>query len=183
MEFVKRNPHIFILSGKARSGKETVSEIIKNYYNGKDVVTISFASTLKEYAKTISGWNGSEEDKPRELLQQLGVELIKEKIDDKLLIKRVLEDIEVYSYFFDVIIITDARLIDEIELVKNKYPSAKLLRIIREDYENELTDNQRNHITETGLDEYRGFDYTVINKDLEQLKIEVNKILDEVNYE
>lgn len=183
MEFVKRNPQIFILSGKARSGKETVSEIIKNYYHDKDVVTISFASTLKEYAKKISRWNGSEEDKPRELLQQLGVELIKEKLDDKLLIKRVIEDIEVYSYFFDVIIITDARLIDEIELVKNKYPYAKVLRIIREDYENELTDSQRNHITETGLDEYHGFDYTVINKDLEQLKIEVNKILDEVNYE
>lgn len=183
MEFIKRNPQIFILSGKARSGKETVSEIIKNYYYDKDVVTISFASTLKEYAKKISGWDGSEDNKPRELLQQLGVSLIKEKIDDKLLIKRVLEDIEVYSYFFDVIIITDARLIDEIESVKNKYPSDKVIRIIRDSYENNLTNNQKNHITETGLDEYQNFDYTVINKDLEQLKKDVNKILDEVNYE
>lgn len=183
MEFIKRNPKIFILSGKARSGKETVSEIIKNYYHDKKVVTLSFASTLKEYAKKISGWDGSEDNKPRELLQQLGVELIKEKIDDKLLIKRVLEDIEVYSYFFDVIIITDARLIDEIESIKNKYSSAKVIRIIREDYENELTDNQRNHITEIGLDKYNNFDYTVINKELKQLEIEINKILVEVSYE
>lgn len=182
MEFIKRNPQIFILSGKARSGKETVSEIIKNYYHDKKVVTLSFAFYLKEYAKKISGWDGSENEKPRELLQQLGVELIKEKIDDKLLIKRVLEDIEIYSYFFDVIIITDARLIDEVEYIKNKYPNSKVIRIIRDEYENNLTESQKNHITETGLDDYNKFDYIVKNKELEQLEEEIKKIL-EVNYE
>lgn len=183
MEFKKRNPQIFILSGKARSGKETVSNIIKNYYQDKDVVTISFATYLKEYAKKISGWNGNEKEKPRELLQQLGVELIKEKIDDKLLIKRVLEDIKVYSYFFDIIIITDARLIDEIESVKYEYPKSKIIRIIRDSYENNLTNNQKKHITETGLDNYNNFDYIVKNDDLNKLKEDINSILDEVNYE
>lgn len=183
MEFTKKKVKIFLLSGKARSGKETVSSIIKDYYSNKKVVTISFASYLKEYAKKISGWDGSEETKPRELLQQLGIELIKEKIDNKLFIRRVLEDIEVYSYFFDVIIITDARLIDEVESVKNKYKDAITIRIVRDNYESNLTNNQKKHITETGLDGYNNFDYKVNNNTLDELKIDIDKILKEVDYE
>ena len=77
MEFIKRNPKIFILSGKARSGKEEVFKIIKDYYNDKDVVSISFAHYIKDYAKLISGWDGNEETKPRELLQQNGCQSIR----------------------------------------------------------------------------------------------------------
>ena len=45
---------------------------------------------------------------------------IKNNIDDKLLINRILQDIEVFSYFYDIIIISDARLVDEIESIKEK---------------------------------------------------------------
>lgn len=183
MEFTKKEPKIFLLSGKARSGKETVSGIIKDYYSSKKVINISFASYLKEYAKKISGWDGSEETKPRELLQQLGIELIKEKIDNKLFIRRVLEDIEVYSYFFDVIIITDARLVDEVESVKNKYKDSVTIRIVRDNYESNLTDDQKKHITEIGLDGYNNFDYIVSNNGLDKLKIDIDRILKEVDYE
>lgn len=183
MEFAKKEVKIFLLSGKARSGKETVSSMIKDYYSSKKVISISFAGYLKEYAKNISGWDGSEETKPRELLQQLGIELIKEKIDNKLFIRRVLEDIEVYSYFFDVIIITDARLVDEVESVKNKYKDAVTIRIVRDNYESNLTSNQKKHITETGLDGYDNFDYIVSNNELNKLKVDIDKILKEVDYE
>ena len=52
------------------------------------------------YIKDYFGWDGSEETKPRELLQNLGVELIKTHIDDSMLVRRMVEDIKVYSYFF-----------------------------------------------------------------------------------
>lgn len=183
MEFTKKEVKIFLLSGKARSGKETVSNMIKDYYSNKKVIDISFAGYLKEYAKKISNWDGSEETKPRELLQQLGIELIKEKIDDELFIRRVLEDIEIYSYFFDVIIITDARLVDEVESVKNKYKDAVTIRIVRDNYESNLTSDQKNHVTETGLDGYNNFDYIVSNNELDKLKVDIDKILKEVDYE
>ena len=35
MEFIKKNPKIFIISGKARSGKNEIAQIIENYYNEK----------------------------------------------------------------------------------------------------------------------------------------------------
>ena len=75
MEFVKRNPKIFILSGIARSGKDTVAKIIKDYYKEKDTIIISFGHYIKDYVKRVSDWDGSEETKPRDFLQQLGIEL------------------------------------------------------------------------------------------------------------
>ena len=162
MEFIKKDPKIFILSGKARSGKTETAKIIENHYKEKKCITISFAYYLKDYIKRITDWDGSEDTKPRELLQHIGIELIKNNIDDKLLINRVLQDIEVFSFFYDIIIISDARLVDEIESIKNKYPNAISIRISSND-NNNLTAEQKNHITETGLDNYNNFDYFVNN--------------------
>ena len=183
MEFIKRNPKIFILSGKARSGKEEVFKIIKNYYKNKDVVSISFAHYIKDYAKLISGWDGGDETKPRDLLQQLGIELIKNKIDNKMFINRVLEDIAVLSYFFDIIVITDARLLSEMEAIKESYPNSISIRIKREEYDSGLTREQKNHLTEIDLDNYDKFDYQVINNDYDILVEEIKKILQEVEHE
>jgi len=178
MEFVKRNPKIFILSGIAGSGKDTVGKIIEDYYNNKKSISIAFAYYIKDYVKRITDWDGSEETKPRELLQQLGIELVRNEIDDKLFINRVLEDIEVFSYFYDIIIVDDARLPDEIDALKEKYPSSVSIRIIRENYDNGLTESQKNHITETGLDNYNNYDYIIKND--ENIVKTVENILKEV---
>lgn len=183
MEFNKRNTKIYILSGKAKSGKNVVSDIITNYYKGKKCISISYSYYLKDYIKRITNWNGDEETKPRELLQQIGIELIKNKINDKLFINRLIEDVEVFSYFYDIIVVTDARLVDEIEIPKQKLENVITIRINRENIDNNLTDNQKNHITETALDNYNNFDYIVDNnKTYEDLEKEIIKIL-EVDYE
>jgi len=177
MEFIKKDFKLFIISGKAKSGKNEVSKIIEKYYKEKKCITISFAYYLKDYVKRITGWDGNEITKPRELLQKLGIELIKEKIDSKLLINRILEDIEVFSYFYDIIIISDARLIDEIEDIKNKYYNSISIRINRNNYQNNLTVEEKKHITETGLDNYINYDYIINNTDYNTLKEEVENIL------
>lgn len=181
MEFIKKNPKIFILSGKARSGKGEVSRIIKNYYKDKKTIIISFGYYIKDYAKRVSDWDGREETKPRELLQQLGIELIKNKIDDKLFINRIIEDIEIFSYFYDIIIVNDARLIEEIETLKEKYSNSICIRIFRNNSDNGLTIEQKNHITETSLDNYNHFNYKIKNNDdYFELVKNVEEILKEV---
>lgn len=177
MQYINKNPKIFILSGKAKSGKNYVADIISDYY--KNSIQISYAYYLKQYVKKISNWDGLEETKPRTLLQSLGIDLIK-KIDKELLIRRVMEDIKVYSYFFDVIIVTDARLKEEIIIPKNLFDCITI-RINGKD--NHLTLEQKNHITETDLDNYK-FDYVINNVDINKTKEEVLKLLggiDELN--
>ena len=164
MQYISKNPKIFILSGKAKSGKNYVADIISNYY--KNSIQISYAYYLKQYVKKITNWNGLEETKPRDLLQSLGIDLIK-KIDKELLIRRVMEDIKVYSYFFDVIIVTDARLKEEVNIPKQLF---KCITIRINGKENDLTIEQKNHITETDLDDYK-FDYVINNTKDEVLKI------------
>ena len=178
MNFIKRNPKIFLLSGKARSGKNEISKIIERYYSNKKCITISFGYYIKDYAKRISDWDGSEETKPRELLQQLGIELVRNKIDKRLFIDRILQDIEIFSYFYDIIVISDVRLLDEITILKENYPDSTSIRVVRNNYENNLTKEQKNHLTETDLDNYNDLDYIVEND--ENLEDKITKILSEV---
>lgn len=182
MELLKRKIKVIILSGKARSGKDEVADIIVNYYKNKKVKKLSYAYYLKQYVKNITNWSGTEDDKPRELLQTIGIDLIKNKIDNKLLINRVIEDIKVYSYFYDIIVITDARLIDEVEDIKNVFNGVTTIRINR-DIDNNLTSSEKNHITEIGLDNYHDFDYVIDNDDYKDLENSVNKVLEELDNE
>ncbi len=177
MQYNNKNPKIFILSGKAKSGKNLIADIIEKYYSDKKCIQLSYAYYLKQYVKKITNWDGSEENKPRDLLQSLGIDLLK-KIDQNLLIRRVIEDIKVYSYFYDVIIVTDARLIEEIEEPKKIF-NCITIRINKDS--NNLTEEQRKHITETNLDDYQNFDYVVENKDIEDLKKQIINILKEVS--
>lgn len=172
--YTYKEPLIFVLSGKAKSGKNLIADKIENYYKNKRCIQISYAFYLKNYVKNIYDWNGSEEDKPRELLQKIGIDLIKNKIDSNLLIRRVCEDIKVYSYFYDIIIITDARLKDEIEIPKRLFNNVVTIRIDSIYYDKKMTIEQMNHITETNLDNYNKFDY-VIN-DFDKLEEILSKI-------
>ena len=181
MEFIKKNPKIIILSGKAQSGKNECADIIRTYYNGLGLksIVLSYAFYLKIYAKNVLGWDGSEDTKPRDFLQQVGVELIKNKINPNMLIDRAIDDIKVYSYFYDVIVISDARFVDEINVIKNNFSNVSVIHILGK--ENRLTFDQQNHSTETGLDGYDDYDF-VINNDgsREDLRNKLFYLLEEV---
>lgn len=181
MEFVNKNPKIIILSGKAQSGKNECADIIKEYYEKIDLktVVISYASYLKMYAKEVLGWDGSESTKPRDFLQQVGVELIKNKINSNMLIDRVIDDIKVYSYFFDIIVISDARFVDEIEVIRKNFSNVSVIHVLGKS--NDLTFEQQNHSTETGLDNYSDYDF-IINNDgsKEELRNKIFYLLEEV---
>lgn len=175
MELIFKNPKIIIISGKAKTGKNTVADMIKDMCNenNKKVINLAYASYLKEYAKNILNWDGNEETKPRKFLQELGVDLLKAKIDTKMLVNRIVQDIKVYSYFYDVITISDARFIDEIEIIKSTFDNAIALHLYRN-----VELKEGNHITETALDSYNNYDYTIDNSyDLESLYDKIKEIV------
>ena len=183
MTIEKKNPIIFIVSGKANSGKDTSCELINNYVKLKSIksVNLQFSSYIKMYAKVISGWDGNEDTKPRSLLQELGTNIIRNKIDNEFFIKRIIGDIKVYSYYCDVITISDARLPLEIDSINSEFENVYKLNIQRPNFENNLNCNERRHITEVALDDYNDYDYVVVNDGtIEDLNNKVIKIIDEV---
>jgi len=180
MELRNDEAKVLIISGKARSGKDTSSEIIEKYYdsNALKVIKLAYADYIKMYAKNISDWDGKDETKPRELLQYLGTELIREKIDKLFFINRMIEDVKVYSYFFDVIIISDARIPEEIDIIKNNFCTAISINIIRPGFVNELSSSEKKHITEIGLDNYNDYDIEIVNdSSIEDLNNKICNIL------
>ncbi len=176
---------IILIGGKANSGKDSTAEYIDNYYRDKglDVVNIQIAYYIKMYAKQIAMWDGDNETKPRQLLQDLGTELIRKQIDEYFFIKRILQDIDVYSRYFDVITISDGRMPEEFEEIKKAYPETISLHIIRPGYVSHLTKNQKAHVTESLVDEIK-YDYEIINdgtlEDLDKKAVKFCKEIDKI---
>lgn len=173
MELQNKNPKIFIVGGRAKHGKDTFSAYLKDVYenNGKKVIITQLAKYIKYYAREMTGWDLSEENKPREFLQQLGTNVIRQQLKkDDLFINRMIDDIEIFSYFYDVIIISDVRLKKEINDLKKVYPNLITIHINRPDFDNGLSEEQKNHPTEKDLDDFNDFNIEIENTTLEKLK-------------
>ena len=182
MEIQNKNPKIFIIGGKAKHGKDTFSSYLKEVYerNGKKVIITQLAKYIKYYAREMTGWDLSEESKPREFLQQLGTNVIRQQLKkDDLFIKRMIDDIEIFSYFYDAIIISDVRLKKEINDLKKAYPNLILVHINRPFFDNGLTEEQKRHPTEIDLDDFDNFDIEIENTTLDKLKETALKIYNE----
>lgn len=174
MVFKNRNPIIILIAGKARSGKNTVSKILESEFikEKKEVIISPYTKYLKEYIHNITDWNIEDENnKPRDLLQKLSSELIKGKLGlENIFINRQIEDIKIYSYFKDIIIINDVRFPKEIDTIKNVFTNVVSIQVKRSNYISGLTKEQLQDVTETSLDNYNNFDYIIENDDIESLK-------------
>lgn len=180
MKIKEKQPKIYIICGKARHGKDTIAQIIKDYYASYqyDILNLQYSSYVKEYAKKISNWDGSEETKPRELLQQLGTNIIRDKIDEAFFVKKLIDDIKVYSFFFDILTISDARFKLEVDVPRGNFDDVVVIRVNRPNFDNGLTEEQKKHRTETDLDDYENYDYIIENDgDLEELNKKVIEII------
>lgn len=166
MEFKKRKPLIILISGKAQSGKSTLANYIKEIYEQKEnkVIISPYTKYLKLYIENITNKKIDELNKPRDLLQEVSSKIIKGDLGKKnFFIERQIEDIEIYSYFADIIIIPDVRFEEEITNIKEKYNDTISIRVTRENYISTLTEKQQNDITEIALNNYNNYDYEVKN--------------------
>lgn len=179
MDIEFKNPKIYIIGGKARHGKDTLSGYLKEIYeeNNKKVIITQLSKYIKYYAREMTGWDLSEENKPRELLQLLGTNVIREYLHkDDLFINRTKDDIEIFSYFYDAIIVSDVRFKKEIDDLRKFFPELTAIHIVRPNFDNGLTEEQKRHKTEIDLDDYNNFDLEVINTTLDDLKEQARKI-------
>lgn len=182
MELINKNPKIYLFCGKARHGKDTSAGYLKEIYekNNKRVIYSRAGKYIKYYAMEMSSWDGSEDSKPRELLQKLGTDIIRNKLaKSEMLIQRQLDDIEIYSYFYDVIIVPDIRLPREVESIKEKFNNVVVIKIERINFDSELSIDEQKHSTETAMDNYNDYDYIIENNTLDKLREDIYKVYEE----
>ncbi len=165
---------VYLICGKARHGKDTMASYMQNYYEkvlGEKTAIMHIGNYIKHFAKDYFGWDGSEESKPRELLQRLGTDIIRNKMNKPYFFTtRLLEDIEVLKHFCQIVIIADVRLPLEIEEIKKVYNEAVVIHINRLNFESSLSKSEQKHITETALDDFCDYDYEIINTTLTKLE-------------
>ncbi len=173
---------IFLIAGKAGSGKSEVAKIIKNFYEKKQEKTVitEYSKYIKLFAREMLGWDGNIKTKPRTFLQEMGSFIRENLHQEYLLINRMKTDMLVYERFFKNVIISDVRYPDEIIEMKKDYPNAISILIKKELSDSPLTIKQESHKTEHALDNYEGFDYVITNDFEQSLQNEVYEILEEI---
>lgn len=160
---------VISVAGKAQVGKDYFAQTLKEYLEkeGKKVVIIHYADYLKFICKQYYGWNGEKDESGRSLLQFVGTDLVR-KLNKTFWVDTVLSFIRVFKNEFDWFIIPDCRFPNEIDslryVLEDKFVSVNLFRTnYGEKFENSLTEEQRNHPSETALDEYTDYDFTIEN--------------------
>ena len=187
---------VIALTGPKGSGKDTVGELIRKYFNTSPLFkahTIAFADPIKTVVRDLFVFETMQEyddfkrttcnfslPKPltrdMQLYQVEGRHLVREigmlmrKYDDKQFTKYVVNEIEYRPN--DVWVVTDLRFDNEWLVLKQL--GAKVINIKRPNYEFD------GHITERGFNESL-VDYQLLNDgDLTYLKTRVNSIMDSI---
>lgn len=174
---------IFTISGFAQHGKDSVANFMKQKLNGKTLI-IHNADYLKYIAKEYLQWNGEKDDVGRTLLQQLGTENTKIKLNKPFFwIEKVCDIIEITQDIYDFYIIPDTRFYSEIYYPLSRFPNNIFtIRVNRLNFDNGLSVEQKNHISETELISFT-YDYIIRSESgLDNLERHVNLFLDFINY-
>lgn len=171
---------IFLLVGKAESGKDLLGSYMKTKYDfkGDSACILHITTPLYEYARNYFSWNGDMREKPREFLQEMGIEVIRNTLHkDTFLVDRLCEDVDILKHYFSTFIITDGRLVSEFNLLRERFPDIKIIHVIRDNYDNKLSEKERGHITETDMENYTNYDYVIKNTTKEEMFKETDKIM------
>lgn len=150
----ERHAKIVCISGKARAGKDTSAQFLKEHleWNLKsNTLIIHNADLLKYMCTSLLGWDGIKDEKGRHMLQYVGTDVVRKK-DPNFWVNYILKILELFPDQWDYVLIPDVRFPNEIEVLKNAGFDVKHIHINRH-VDNGLTDEQKAHASETALDE------------------------------
>ena len=167
-----KETNVILISAKARHGKDTVAKILKELIekSGKSVLICHFADHLKMLCQNSYNWTpGDKGPIGRTILQNVATIYRNNNPDCWANIVREIT----LSCPEDYVIVPDCRYRNEPEVFSGM--NVTVLRVFRPNFDNELTDQQKLHISETDMDDY-DFDKTIINDGtLEDLKNKVKQ--------
>lgn len=169
------------ISGKAESGKTTFANLLKENFKekGQKVMLINYGDMVKHIACQYYNWSGNKDEEGRTLLQKIGTERGR-NIDSLIWIQMVEKIINICSRDYDIAIIADCRFPNELDYWNTNNKRMVKIRIERPYHESRLTNKQKLHISETALDNYNGFDMTIVNTSLDELKEQSKEIANSI---
>lgn len=175
---------VIVISGKAQHGKDTTAGYMKEFLEarGKKVLIAHYGDLVKYVCKTFFNWDGQKDEKGRTLLQQVGTERIRNKGYADYWVSFIGDILSFFPYEWDYVLIPDCRFPNEIEYLQKRGFDVIHVRVVREDFESPLTEEQQKHPSETALDDYPP-DILLINRnDLTYLKYAVSEVVDRLLY-
>lgn len=167
--------HIFLISGKAQSGKNATADILIDKLKGKSI-TIAMADYLKFMATKYYNWNGEKDVRGRTLLQDLGTDRIREELKwETFHVERVCQDIKIIEDDYDYVFVPDCRFRNEILYTQAMFPyNTTTIRVNRKNLQSNLTKKQQQHRSEIELDDFK-YDYTLfVDEGLDKLENEID---------
>lgn len=171
-------PKIINIAGQAQHGKTSVANILRDILEkrGHRILIINYADYLKFICKEYFGWDGTKSEQGRTILQKYGTNIVRQR-DPDFWVRAVGNFVDVFGEDFDFILTSDCRFRNEVEYFIPIYRTFNV-RVSRNNFENGLTEEQKNHPSERDLDNYH-FDYE-INSDsgLHNLSRAVNWFVD-----
>lgn len=179
-----------VISGKSGSGKDMIAGFMKEVLekHHKKVLIIHFADALKWILREYFDWDGQKNEVGRTLLQQIGTDIVRKEHPNYWtgIVVGFIQAMEPYNNF-DVAIIPDARFENEVNIALSSLKNCVSMRVERKNADGSewinpmLTEDQRNHPSETSLD-HHAFDYVVHNDEgLDVLKESAETVLHDLN--
>lgn len=160
---------VILISGSAQNGKDSTAFMMKELLEKqkKKVLIIHYADNLKLFAKNYFGWSGQKDLEGRKLLQWLGTDVIRKNYEDTW-VDMIVALLKGIKTLYDYIIIPDVRFPNEVDKMRDNFDCITV-RVIRPNFDNGLTEEQKNHSSEVALKDYP-MEYELINDgDLEKL--------------
>lgn len=166
--------NIICISGKARHGKDTFAGFLADALErrGQKVVIFHYADLLKFIAKQYFGWDGVKDEAGRTLLQKIGTDIVRER-DPDFWVNYAIDLFSMFSEEWGYVLIPDCRFPNEIQRMKEAgFNRVEHFEISRgASFDNGLTEAQKNHPSETALDDAEADHYIRNFWGLEELQI------------
>jgi hypothetical protein len=152
---------IILFSGKSQHGKDQSATFLKEIMevDNKKVLIMHYADLLKYLCKQVFEWNGVKDELGRSQLQRVGTDVIRKQNPDYW-VSFISNFLKMFPEEFDYVLIPDTRFPNEVQRMIEDGWDVFSVRVNRTDFENNLTEEQKNHISETALDNYK-FDYYI----------------------
>lgn len=170
---------IIALSGLARSGKDSTADILVELLQGKST-KVPMARELKHIAQEYFDFKGSHNIHDREILQKLGTDIIRKRLNKPLFhVQHACDVIDIIQDNYNYIFCPDIRFENEYYYLKAKYGDKLIIINVQRTDENKndnLTTEQHEHPSETGMNNFKHYDYIIKSKSgLDELEEEIKK--------